>query len=92
MIISMKFKDKLSNIARNKEVEYNFVLRFFMYNRFIERLSQSKYCDNFILKGVFYLSMLFGIDSRSTMDIDTAFDNILMILQTRLKNSKKGFL
>lgn len=43
-----------------------------MYDRFIDRLSKSKYKDNFILKGGFYLSTLFGIDNRSTMDIDTA--------------------
>ena len=43
-----------------------------MYDRFIERLSKSKYNDNFILKGDFYLSKLFGLDNRSTMDIDTA--------------------
>ena len=43
-----------------------------MYDRFVERLSVSKYKDNFILKGGFYLSKLFGIDNRSTMDIDAA--------------------
>lgn len=43
-----------------------------MYDRFVERLSKSKYKDNFILKGGFYLSKLFGLDNRSTMDIDTA--------------------
>jgi len=43
-----------------------------MYDRFIERLAASKYRDNFILKGGFYLSTLFGLESRSTKDIDTA--------------------
>ncbi len=43
-----------------------------MYDRFVERLSKSIYKDNFILKGGFYLSKLFGLDNRSTMDIDTA--------------------
>lgn len=46
-----------------------------MYDRFIERLSKSIYKDSFIIKGGFYLSTLFGIESRSTMDIDTAFTN-----------------
>ncbi len=65
-------KDKLKNISREKNVDFNFVMRFYMYDRFIERLSKSKYNDNFILKGDFYLSKLFGLDNRSTMDIDTA--------------------
>ena len=65
-------KDKLKKISKEKNVDFNSVMRFYMYDRFVERLSKSKYKDNFILKGGFYLSRLFGIDNRSTMDIDTA--------------------
>lgn len=65
-------KDKLKNIFKEKNVDFNSVMRFYMYDRFVERLSKSKYRDNFILKGGFYLSNLFGIDNRSTMDIDTS--------------------
>ena len=65
-------KDKLKNISSGKNVDFNSVMRFYMYDRFVERLSKSKYKDNFILKGGFYLSKLFGLDNRSTMDIDTA--------------------
>lgn len=65
-------KDKLKNISREKNVDFNSVMRFYMYDRFVERLSKSKYKDTFILKGGFYLSKLFGLDNRSTMDIDTA--------------------
>ena len=65
-------KDKLKNISKEKNVDFNSVMRFYMYDRFVERLSKSKYRDNFVLKGGFYLSKLFGLDNRSTMDIDTA--------------------
>ncbi len=68
-------KDKLKVIAKEKNMEFNSVMRFYMYDRFIERLSKSKYNNNFILKGGFYLSTLFGINNRSTMDIDTAIRN-----------------
>lgn len=57
---SMKVKDKLKNIAVKKNIEFNTLLRLYMYDRFIERLAVSKYRDNFILKGGFYLSTLFG--------------------------------
>lgn len=80
-------KDKLKVIAKEKNIDFNSVMRFFMYDRFIERLSLSAYKDNFILKGGFYISTLFGIDSRSTMDIDAAIagatfaeDNILKMV------------
>lgn len=69
---SQAVKDKLKNISKEKNVDFNSIMRFYMYDRFVERLSKSKYKDNFVLKGGFYLSRLFGIDNRSTMDIDTA--------------------
>lgn len=68
-------KDKLKSVSKNKNIYFNSILRFYMYDRFIERLSKSKYRDNFILKGGFYLSHLFGIDNRSTMDIDSSIRN-----------------
>ena len=69
---SMQIKDKLKNIALKRGVNFNTLLRLYMYDRFIERLAVSDYCDNFVLKGGFYLSTLFGLESRSTKDIDTA--------------------
>lgn len=69
---SMQVKDKLKNIAIKRNIDFNTLLRLYMYDRFIERLAVSKYRDNFILKGGFYLSTLFGLESRFTKDIDTA--------------------
>ena len=72
---SMELKDRLKNIAEKKNIDFNTLLRLYMYDRFIGRLSKSKYKDNFILKGGFYLSTLFGVENRFTMDIDTSFRN-----------------
>lgn len=69
---SMQVKDKLKNISVKRNLDFNTLLRLHMYDRFIERLSVSEYRDDFILKGGFYLSTLFGLESRSTKDIDTA--------------------
>ena len=70
---SMQLKNKLRNISKEKNVDFNTLLRLYMYDRFVERLSKSKYRENFIIKGGFYLSTLFGVENRTTMDIDTAF-------------------
>ena len=78
-------KDKLRNISREKNIDFNSVMRFYMYDRFAERLSKSKYKDNFILKGGFYLSKLFGLDNRSTMDIDTAIRKTNLSLENVIK-------
>ena len=42
-----------------------------MLERLLERISISKYKDNFILKGGMLISAMLGIDSRTTMDMDT---------------------
>lgn len=72
---SMQLKAKIKNISKEKNTDFNTLLRLYMYDRFLERLSKSKYIDNFILKGGFYLSVLFGVENRATMDIDTVFRN-----------------
>ena len=64
-------KDKLRNISREKNIDFNSVMRF--------------YKDNFILKGGFYLSKLFGLDNRSTMDIDTAIRKTNLSLENVIK-------
>lgn len=86
---SMQLKDKLKNISKEKNVDFNTLLRIHMYDRFIERLAVSNYKDNFILKGGFYLSTLFGVENRTTMDIDTAFKNANFDEETIVKMIKE---
>lgn len=86
---SMQLKDKLRNISKEKNVDFNILLRLYMYDRFLERLSKSKYGDNFVLKGGFYLSTLFGVENRATMDIDTAFRNANFNEKTIVKMIKE---
>lgn len=46
-----------------------------MFERFLERLSKSKYKDKFILKGGMLIAALVGIDNRATMDMDAMIKN-----------------
>ena len=41
-----------------------------MLERFLERISNSKYKDNYILKGGFLIASMIGVDIKSTMDMD----------------------
>ncbi len=43
----------------------------YMLERFLIRISKSKYRNSFILKGGFLISTIIGIQARTTMDIDT---------------------
>jgi predicted nucleotidyltransferase component of viral defense system len=47
-----------------------------MMERLLERISISRYKDNFILKGGFLIAAMVGIDIRSTMDMDTTIKGI----------------
>lgn len=48
----------------------------FMFERILERISVSKYNENFILKGGLLLSAMLGIKSRSTRDMDISIKGI----------------
>lgn len=69
---SMQVRDKLRNIANQRNIDFNILLKFFVFDRFVVRLSNSMYKDNFIIKGGFLISTLFGLENRSTMDIDSS--------------------
>ena len=68
---SMSLKAKINNIAKEEKISPQAVMQTYMLERLLERISISEYKDNFILKGGMLISSILGIDSRSTMDMDT---------------------
>lgn len=68
--------DKSRNLAASCNITANEVLQNYMFERILERLSVSKYKNNFILKGGLLLSSIMGIDIRTTMDMDTCIKGI----------------
>ncbi len=68
---SMSLKSKIKNIAIKEKVFPQAVLQTYMFERLLERISISKYKNNFILKGGILIASIIGIDSRTTMDMDT---------------------
>ena len=84
---TMSFKAIINNMAKENNVVAQSVLQTYMLERLLERISISKYKDNFILKGGMLISAMLGIDSRTTMDMDTTIkgfpltkDNITNIM------------
>ncbi len=65
-------KAKVRNISKGDSKIAQAMIRIFFMERFLERVSLSKYKDQFVLKGGMLVSSLIGINLRSTMDIDTA--------------------
>ena len=67
---AMQLKAIIKNIALEKSISAQLVMQNFMLERFLERVSVSKYQDFFILKGGFLIAAMVGLDSRATMDMD----------------------
>lgn len=68
---SKQLKDKARNISKGDNNIAKNLIRNFIMERFLERVSLSSYRDNFILKGGMLVAYMVGVDLRATMDIDT---------------------
>lgn len=68
---------RLAKEIENKyDLNYYEILQRYMFERVLERISVSKYQDNFILKGGLLLSAMFGIGNRMTKDMDATITGI----------------
>ena len=68
-------KGRIKNIAKEKNIDARVLIRIHMMERFLERISVSKYSNNFIVKGGMLVASMVGVSLRSTMDIDTSIRN-----------------
>ncbi len=87
MIDYSELFEKSKQLAKESGLTQLELYQRFMFERILERISVSKYNENFILKGGLLLSAMLGINSRSTRDmdisikgIDVSQENILEIL------------
>lgn len=74
---SRQLKDLIRNLSKEKKAEAQILMRNFIMERFLERISLSDYRDKFILKGGMLVAAMVGLDARATMDLDatvTGFD------------------
>ena len=76
MVSSIDIKEKAKDIEKTHNLNHYEILQRYMFERILERISVSKYQDNFILKGGLLLSAMFGIDNRTTKDMDTTITGI----------------
>ncbi len=67
----MQLKAYIKKMAAEKNLSAQLVMQNYMMERLLERVSLSKYKENFILKGGFLIAAIVGLDTRSTMDLDT---------------------
>ena len=73
---SKQLKDLIRNLSKEVGVEAHVLIRKYMMERFLERVSSSKYNGSFILKGGMLVAAFVGVEARATMDIDTTIKGI----------------
>ena len=76
MVNSIDIKEKAKQIEKSSNLNHYEILQRYMFERILERISLSNYCDNFILKGGLLLSAMFGVDNRTTKDMDATIIGI----------------
>ena len=54
-----QLKDLIRNLSKDKAADAQILMRNYMMERFLERISLSEYRDKFILKGLFYTLLHF---------------------------------
>ena len=88
-----QLKDLIKNISKKTDINAQILVRNYVLERLLERISLSELKNNFILKGGLLIAALVGIDMRSTVDMDAtiksypvtkdsvlkAFDSILSV-------------
>lgn len=73
---SRQLKALVRNLSKGDSTQAQILIRNYIMERFLERLSLSPYRENFILKGGMLVSAMVGLDTRSTMDIDATIKNL----------------
>ena len=73
---SQQLKDLINNKAKKFNLNPQTLLNRFFMERFLERISISKYKNNFVLKGGILISSMVGIDSRMTKDMDLVIQKL----------------
>lgn len=73
---AMSLKGKIKNYAKSNNIAAQVVLQNYMFECFLSRLSVSEYSDKFVIKGGMLIAAIVGLDTRSTMDLDTTLRNL----------------
>ena len=84
-----QIKGRIKSVAKQNNADARTLMRIYMMERFLERLAQSEYRDNFIIKGGILVTAMIGVAHRSTMDIDTSMKNLNLSAEDALRVVKQ---
>jgi len=86
--IEASVKARLQNKAKKTSRPFSEVLQYYGMERFLYRVSQSKYADKFILKGALMFTVWHVPERRTTLDIDflAQYDNQVANIEKMIKD------
>ena len=73
---AMSLKGRIKNYAKSNNIAAQVVLQNYMFECFLARLSVSEHHEKFVVKGGMLIAAIVGLDTRSTMDLDTTLRNL----------------
>src|SRR6056297_2148145 len=71
-----QIKDLLKNIAKEKNINGQILLKNYMIHRLLKRIYLSEFNKHFIIKGGILITGIIGVQSRTTIDLDTTIKSI----------------
>ena len=83
-----QLKDLIRNLSKKKSADAQILMRNYMMERFLERISLSEYKNQFILKGGMLVAAMVGLDARATMDLDATIKGTNVSVDDVLQFSK----
>lgn len=72
----MQLKAIIKKKAAEKQIPEQLVLQNYMLERLLERITLTKYRNNFVLKGGFLVGAIVGLETRTTMDLDATIKEL----------------
>lgn len=82
---SRQLKALVRNLSKGDSNKAQIIIRNYVMERFLERLSLSPYKENIILKGGALVAAMVGLDNRSTMDVDAAIKDLPLSVESARK-------
>ena len=70
MRTAIQVKALVRKLAKSMKLDAQMLLRNYMLERLLERISLSDYQNRFILKGGMLVAAMVGMDMRCTIDMD----------------------
>jgi len=84
--LAASIRARLLNIAKSDNTDFNQILVRYALERFLYRISQSEFSDQFLLKGALLFTLWYDMPHRPTRDAD-----LLGFGDSNLKSLKKNF-